>query len=154
MPAADGSVRGDWRGRPRHDSEDLTVHWVLPGPGGSFFQAGRAGRLASPLVLRNLQSSSGDSQVTWRGAVMERDILGLPVRTAGALYAATAKAVYRIPYPGRDGEVERLAAIPRSGADGDPLPRPGNLLVLPDRILSVSNQGVLCFGPPREEKED
>jgi hypothetical protein len=87
--------------------------------------------------------------VSWRGAILEPSVAGLPVRTADAVILATEKALYRVPYPGRDGEVEVLAAIPRAGSKGEPLPAPGNLALHGDLVLSASNDGILCFGPAR-----
>jgi hypothetical protein len=81
-----------------------------------------------------------------RAPLQEPALAGLPVRTADAVYAVTDKALYRVPSPGRDGAVERLAAVPSE--PGSPHPRPGNLVVLADRVLSASDEGVLCFGRP------
>jgi hypothetical protein len=146
-----GEIRRAEYERPRFDTEDMTVLWVLPGPSGMFFLAGKtsdqAVRSAAPLVLRDL--GGGDegkgNPIPWRAALEENAVVGLPVRAADALYAATPKALYRVPFPG-DGAAERLAVLPAPDPSR-PRPSPGNLVVLPDRILSVHDDGVMCFGP-------
>ncbi len=146
LPAT-GAIRADHAfSRPRRDNGDLTALWVLPGPAGKFFLAGQAaGSEEAPLLLRDLDPAAA-RQVPWRGPVMEFTVAGLPVRTADAVYLATEKAIYRVPYPGRDGEIETLAVIPPFDPE-KPRPSAGNLVVLPDRILSVADDGILCFGP-------
>jgi hypothetical protein len=145
---ASGSVLLDDYSRPRRDGADMMTLWVVPGPPGTFFLAGQSGGPEeAPLMLRDLDPGAREA-VRARYALMETAIAGLPAVADGALYAATGKALYRIPLGGRDGEVERLAAIPVR-EEGEPLPSPGNLVVLPDRVLSVADDGILCFGPPR-----
>ena len=132
----------------------MTTLWLVAGPPGSFFLAGQtAGPEEVPLLLRVVDPALLDGpgeerreQVDWHAALQEPALAGLPARTADAIYAITPKALYRVPYPGKDGAVERLAAVPIGTAE-EPLPGPGNLVVLPDRVLSVSNGGILCFGP-------
>ncbi|NUN52001.1 MAG: hypothetical protein HUU06_04315 [Planctomycetaceae bacterium] len=132
--------------RPRLDRSDLTALWVVGGPAGTFFLAGQSsGREEPPLHQRDVDPAA-DSQVPWRGPLLEPTVAGLPVRTRDSLYAITEKALYRIPWPGRDGEIEVLAALPPA-TPKEPRPRAGNLLVLPDAILSVSDEGILCFAP-------
>jgi hypothetical protein len=75
---------------------------------------------------------------------MEGDVVGLPVRSPDGIYAATDKAIYRVPFPEPDA-AERIAVVPPANPD-DPRPSPGNLLVLPDSVLSVHDDGVMCFG--------
>jgi hypothetical protein len=143
-----GRVLGLEHPRPRLDSAAMTALWVLSGPEGRFFLAGQsAGPEEPPLHLRDLRESVAEA-VPWRGPVMESTVVGLPARTADAVYVATEKAIYRVPYPGGDGDVERLAAIPPRDPE-KPRPSPGNLVVLPDRVLSVSDDGILCWGPAR-----
>ena len=145
---ATGRVRLDEMVRPRLDNAAMTTLWVLPGPAGKFFLAGQSsGPDEAPLCLRDLDGAA-ESQVPWRGPIMEPTVAGLPVRTRDALYLATEKAIYRVPYPGRDGEIEVLATLPPLDPV-DPRPRAGNLVVLPDAILSVADDGILCFAPPR-----
>jgi hypothetical protein len=153
-----GEIREMEHERPRRDLEDMHALWVLAGPGGRFFLAGMTARLeAAPLVLRDLRTRDEDGKpvndpIPWRGALMERTVTGLPVRAADGLYAATEKAVYFLPFPGPDGAVERIAVVPPPDAD-NPRPSTGNLLVLRDRILSVHNDGILCFGPAPRKPE-
>jgi hypothetical protein len=142
----DGTVLASGRLRPRLDRDDLTVLWVLPGPGESFFLAGKAGPEGVPLLLRDLAAESREdgAPIRWRGALMEDTVVGLPARTADAVYAVTDKALYRVPYPGKDGGIEILYTFDPA-LHGDPAP--GNLVIAGDRILSVSEEGILCFGP-------
>ena len=143
-----GSVLEDELSRPRLDREAMTTLWVLPGRRGMFFLAGQtAGREAAPLVLRNLDPGATES-IPWRGPVMEPTITGLPALAGDAIYAATEKALVRVPWSGRDGEIEVLATIPPADPE-NPRPSPGNLVVLTDRILSVHDDGVMCFGPAK-----
>jgi outer membrane protein assembly factor BamB len=140
-----GYLRNIGLERPRLDTEAMTVGWVLAGPGWTFFQAGQtASREAAPLVQRDLSPGSVNP-ILWRAALEELQVVGLPVRASDAIYAATDKAVYRVLFPSPDA-VERIAVIPAPRLD-DPRPSPGNLLVLPDRILTVHDDGVMCFGP-------
>jgi len=141
---ASGQLCSDDLPRPRRDRADLTTLWVLPGPAGAFFLAGKAGTEEAPLVLRTVRPDA-ESGILWRGAVMEPAVVGRPALAAGAVYVATEKAIYRVPYPVKDGEVERLAARPSALPDGA-VPTLGNLFVLPDAVISVSEDGVMCFG--------
>ena len=153
-PLPDGRLLMDACSRPRQDASAMTTLWLVAGPPGSFFLAGQtAGPEEVPLLLRVVDPALLDGpgeerreQVDWHAALQEPALAGLPARTADAIYAITPKALYRVPYPGKDGAVERLAAVPIGTAE-EPLPGPGNLVVLPDRVLSVSNGGILCFGP-------
>ncbi|HEU4395194.1 MAG TPA: hypothetical protein VFS92_06480, partial [Planctomycetota bacterium] len=152
-PLPDGRLLMDECSRPRQDASAMTTLWVVGGPAGTFFLAGQtAGPEEVPLVRRivdeALLSGPGKeerSQVDWHAALQEAALAGLPVRTEQAIYAITAKALYRVPFPGKDGAVERLAVVP-AAAPGKSIPSPGNLIVLPDRVLSVSDGGILCFG--------
>jgi hypothetical protein len=143
-PARNGYVRDLEHQRSRHDVEDMNVGWVLGGPRGTFFLAGQvAGREAAPLVQRDLDPAREDP-IPWRAALMEPEVAGLPVRAADGIYVATGKAIYRVLHPAPDA-AERIAVLPPRDPE-DPRPSPGNLLVLPDRILSVHDDGVMCFG--------
>jgi outer membrane protein assembly factor BamB len=141
-----GYLRNEGFERPRQDTEAMTAGWILPGPAGTFFLAGQAAhREAAPLLQRDLATPREDP-ILWRAALEELQVVGLPVRAADALWAATDKAVYRVPFPASDA-AERVAVFPASGRDA-PVPSPGNLLVLPDAVLSVHDDGIICFGPP------
>jgi hypothetical protein len=137
--------------RPRLDAEAMTALWVLGGPRGTFLLAGQtAGREAAPLLQRDLDPAAAEG-VPWRAALEESTVTGLPAAAAGAIFAATEKALYRVPFPG-DGGARVLAALGAPPGDAAERPSPGNLTVAGGWVISAHEDGILAFGPPEAGK--